>query len=353
MPRRVRSLDSSRPPSAFLDSRRVAGSIRTIRPLLEYLAARGCDTAAMLQAAGVEPSLVDQPEARLPHAVMIRVWEAAGRLTGDQDLGLHAAQAIRPGDFGAMEYVVRTSQTLGAGLARLARYYAVLNDGAEIVVEAQRDRAVWSHRLSYPGGLPRQIPEYVIGCLLVLLRHATGVDWTPLEVRFPHQEPADTSAHRRLFRAPLRFGCERSELVIPRSSYDAPLLGADSALQSLVEAQVAGLLENLPRAEATTDRVRRLLGTELCDGEPTLERLAARLHMSARTLHRHLENEGTTFRRIVTELRRELAERHLRERKLGVGEIAFILGFSEASAFHRAFKRWTGQPPRAYREAIR
>jgi AraC-like DNA-binding protein len=307
----------------------------------------------MLRAEGVEPSLVDEPEARLPHAIMIGVWEAAGRLTGDQDLALHAAEAIRPGDFGAIEYLARTSPTLGAGLARLARYYAVLNDGAEVVVEAQRDRAVWSHRLSYPGGLPRQVPEYVIGCLLVVLRHATGVDWTPLEVRFPHQEPADTSAHRRLFRAPLRFGCERSELVIARSSFDAPLLGADPALQTLVEAQVAGLLGSLSPAEATTDTVRRLLAQELCDGEPTLERLAARLHMSARTLHRRLENEGTTFRCIVTDVRRELAERHLRERQLGVGEIAFLLGFSEPSAFHRAFKRWTGRPPRAYRQAIR
>jgi AraC-like DNA-binding protein len=346
-------VDSSRLASTFLDARRVSGSIRTVRPLLGYLAARGHDTAAMLQAEGVDPSVVDEPEARLPHAIMIRVWEAAGRLTGDQDLGLHAAEAIRPGDFGAIEYLVRTSQTLGAGLVRLARYYAVLNDGAEVVLEAQRDRAVWSHCLSYPGGLPRQISEYLIGCLLVVLRHAMGVEWAPLEVRFPHPKPVDTSAHRRLFRAPPQFGSERSELVIPRSLFDAPLLRADPALQSLVEAQVADLLRSLPRAEATTDGVRRLLAEELCDGKPTLERLAARLHMSARTLHRRLENEGTTFRRIVTDVRRELAERQLRERQLGVSEIAVLLGFSEPSAFHRAFKRWTGQPPRAYRQAIR
>jgi AraC-like DNA-binding protein len=153
------------------------------------------------------------------------------------------------------------------------------------------------------------------------------------------------SEHRRLFRAPLRFGYDRSELVIPRSLVDAPLLRAEPALQSLVEAQVEGLLKSFPRGETTADSLRRLLGEELCDGELTLRRLAARLHMSSRTLHRRLGQEHTTFRRVVSEVRWELAELHLREGKLAVAEIAFLLGFSEASAFHRAFKRWTGSPP--------
>jgi YesN/AraC family two-component response regulator len=103
--------------------------------------------------------------------------------------------------------------------------------------------------------------------------------------------------------------------------------------------------------ETTTDRLRRLIREELCGGRPTLEHLAGRLHMSGRTLHRRLGEEGTTFRQVVTDVRRELAERHLRERRLAIGEIGFLLGFSEASVFHRAFKRWTGWRPLAYREA--
>jgi YesN/AraC family two-component response regulator len=111
-----------------------------------------------------------------------------------------------------------------------------------------------------------------------------------------------------------------------------------------------------PRAAAsgiptTTERLRCLLREELCGGEPTLEHLAARLHMSARTLHRRLAEEGTAFRRVVAEVRRETAERHLRASRLAIGEIAFLLGFSEASAFHRAFKRWTGRRALDYRRA--
>jgi YesN/AraC family two-component response regulator len=103
--------------------------------------------------------------------------------------------------------------------------------------------------------------------------------------------------------------------------------------------------------ESTTQRLERLMEEELRGGNPTLEHLAARLHMSPRTLHRRLGEEGTGFRRILARLRRALAARHLRETRLALGEIAFLLGFSEVSAFHRAFKRWTGCPPRAYRRA--
>jgi AraC-like DNA-binding protein len=103
--------------------------------------------------------------------------------------------------------------------------------------------------------------------------------------------------------------------------------------------------------ESTTQRLQRLLLDELRGGNPTLEHLAARLHMSPRTLHRRLGEEGTGFRRVLAQLRRELAARHLREAKLALGEVGFLLGFSEASAFHRAFRRWTGWRPAAYRRA--
>jgi AraC-like DNA-binding protein len=104
------------------------------------------------------------------------------------------------------------------------------------------------------------------------------------------------------------------------------------------------------RSETVTGTLRRLLEDELPDGEPTRKRIAARLHMSARTLHRRLVDEGTSFRKVLTRVRREIAERHLRERRLAISEIGFLLGFSEPSAFHRAFKRWTGRPPHAYRQ---
>lgn len=171
-----------------------------------------------------------------------------------------------------------------------------------------------------------------------------------MEVRFPHTAPLDISEHQRLFGCKLQFGWERSELVFARDLLDAPLVKADPTLQAILEAQVVSVIEKLPKGEATTDAVRRHLAGELGKGQPTLEQIAPRLHMSPRTLHRRLDDEGTSFRKILSEVRRELASRHLMERRLAIGEIAFLLGFSEPSAFHRAFKRWTGHAPLIYRK---
>jgi AraC-like DNA-binding protein len=332
---------------------RVSLSVRVLEPLLAYLTARGHDSAAFLKAHGVDPTIFRDPEARLPHTVAGSLWPAAAHLTNDVDLGLHVAEGIGPGAYGALGYTLRASQTFGVSLKRLCRYHRLLHDIAEVELKIDGDRAALSHRLPVPGGPPRAVSEYVIAAWLITSRRSAGVNWVPIEVRFPHPAPDNTSEHRRLFGCSVRFGHDRGELVFSRDLLDMPFLSADPNLQAILEAQVVTMLQKLPKGEAVTDAVRRHLAGELCDGEPTLEQIAPRLHMSARTLHRRLEDEGTSFRQLLADVRRELAARHLSERRLAIGEIAFLLGFSEPSAFHRAFKRWTGHAPLTYRELAR
>lgn len=351
MTRDDKSIDRSRHAQGAPRTRGISVSVRSIRPVLGYLAANRHDTAEALRAADIDAACVADPEGRVPHRAAIALWEAAGQMTQDPDLGLHVGEGIRPGAFGALDYAVRTSATLGAGYARLFRYHRVLHDTVEAALEIDGRYAVLSHRLPLPGGAPRPVSESILCAWMIGGRQATGVDWAPRQVRFPHAEPADTSEHRRLFRAPLRFGHTRSELVLDRQLLDLPMVQADAALQTIVEAQVQALHERVALPDSTADSVRSILGRWLCDGEPRLETLARELHMSPRTLNRRLQDEGTGFQHILAEVRRELAERHLREGRLAIGEITFLLGFSEASAFHRAFKRWTGVTPAAYRSA--
>jgi AraC-like DNA-binding protein len=324
-------------------------STRAVRPLLGYIKGKGCDVPAFLRDHGIDPLIFNDPDARLPHATASRLWPAAAQLVNDPDLGLHVAEGIRSGTFGVLEYAVRTSENVGAGFERLFRYHRMLHDVAEVKLSIYGDHAAFSHRLPGPHFLPREVAEYVVAGWLVTSRRASGVNWTPLRVRFPHETPADVSEHRRLFGCPLEFGFERSELLFARELLDVPLLNTDADLQAILEAQVVAALETLPRVEATTEGVRRRLAAALCHGPPTLEQIAPQMHMSSRTLHRRLNEESTSFRQVLTEVRRELATRHLTERRLAIGEIAFLLGFSEPSAFHRAFKRWTGHAPLNYR----
>jgi AraC-like DNA-binding protein len=172
---------------------------------------------------------------------------------------------------------------------------------------------------------------------------------TPLRVEFSHAVPSNLSEHRRIFRAPLLFDRPRAALVLPLRVLELPLHGANPGLCTVLERQVSELLADLPGTETVVDRVKRLIVGELSGGEPSAEVVARKMRATPRTLHRWLTAEGTSYREILDGLRRNLALRYLTEDRLAIGEAAYLLGFSEASAFHRSFKRWTGKTPAQYR----
>ena len=140
-------------------------------------------------------------------------------------------------------------------------------------------------------------------------------------------------------------------LVFPAWSHMSLSATADAELSAILARHAQHLLEQLPPVNDFVAHVRRLVAEELAGGDPSAEHIAARLHMSARTLRRRLQEHGARHKLLLDELRRELAIRYLSEERLEIAEVAFLLGFSEASAFHRAFKRWTGRTPSDYRES--
>lgn len=154
----------------------------------------------------------------------------------------------------------------------------------------------------------------------------------------------------RAFGVVPRFSQPHDEIAVPRAALDLPRRSSAPALIPTMERHLAQLLRDLPSDETFLGRVRRALAEELRRGEPTLERTSARLEMSGRSLQRRLQDEGSAHQQLVDELRCELARRHVAEQRESIAEIAFLPGFSEVSAFHRAFERWTGLTPRAYRQ---
>lgn len=206
-----------------------------------------------------------------------------------------------------------------------------------------------SHALPGAGELPRHTAEFIVAAWLVVARQATGLDFAPAEVSFRHSPPADVREHQRLFRAPVRFGGSANGMLLPRDLLGTPLLRADPGLCVVLERHLRELVERTPPASSVVDRVRQLVASEL----PRIAdatAVARKLRMSRRTLQRQLGAGGTTFTGLLDVLRRELAMRYLHERQIAIAEVAFLLGFSEASTFHRAFRRWSGTTPAAYRK---
>ena len=145
----------------------------------------------------------------------------------------------------------------------------------------------------------------------------------------------------------------QNALVIPAEVLDLPSVNPDPALIAILDRYTSERLARSPRTNSLADHVRSALAAALDDGEVQASRVATRLKMSARTLHRGLAAEGTSFGELLAALRQELAARHLAEDRVSIGEIAFLLAFSELTSFHRAFKRWTGRTPAEFRAALR
>jgi len=333
--------------------RRASMSSRLVVPIVTHLEREGHDPGELLRRAGLSLAELTSSGSRVAHERVMRFWELSVAETGDRALGLHVAERVEPGVMDLIEYLARCSRTLGEALARTSAYFRLLHDRVEFAVVEQGEQAVLRNLV--PPGLATH-PAYVENALasaVVMARRMTSEPIDVLAVYFRHEAPAETAPYREVFRGPVRFGAPVDAAVVARACLDAPLREADSALAAILERHVRMLLGDGANAPTLQGRIARLLAPELAGGRPGSAPIARRLAMSPRTLRRLLREEGTTFRDVVGEVRRELAFRYLRDPEVPIGEVAFLVGFSDANAFHRAFKRWTGRTPGEFRREAR
>jgi AraC-like DNA-binding protein len=293
------------------------------------------------------------PDERLPIATANELLAGAVAITGDPDLGLKAARAIRPGEYGALEYAARSSSTWGEAFEVTGRYMRLVNDALQFAVRREGERALIV--LDSKMTLPRAAADFQSAAFFVSASHFWPEGAVPeYEVWFTHPEPDDMSEYARTFvGATMRFSSPFNAFVFASRYLDLPIQSADPQLNAVIRQHAELLLAELPKAQSFTERVRELIARELEGGTPTANHIARQLSISARTLSRRLEDEGTAFQDLLDDLRRRLALRYLSTSNLSVSEIAFLLGFSQSSAFHRAFKRWTSQTPLEYRHGLR
>ncbi|HUK63797.1 MAG TPA: helix-turn-helix domain-containing protein, partial [Dongiaceae bacterium] len=225
----------------------------------------------------------------------------------------------------------------------------LFHDTSRLELRIGDRHATLRHRL--PGDLhpPRQGAEFLIASWVRAGRAITGVDWSPLEVRFAHAAPAVSSDHERFFRAPIRFAMGENSFSFAVELLALPCARADATLAALIDRYAAERISRASGSGGLADRARSLLETELRSGEVSAGGLAKRLGMSVRSLNRVLVAEGTTYQALLDGLRHELAARQLTDTSSSVWEVAFQLGFSDLSAFYRAFRRWTGTTPAEFR----
>ncbi|MEO1061945.1 MAG: AraC family transcriptional regulator ligand-binding domain-containing protein [Actinomycetota bacterium] len=315
----------------------IAASDREDRP--ELLAHVGLD------AGPAAPDLVDDEA----------FWAVIERIVGDGDdsLQFRYASSIHIDGYGASGLAFKTAVDLRRALERTVRYIALQGDTVQYELRPDgRGGAAFvllgrpAHRLGV-----RIANEAALGAILTVCRQvvADGVSPTPTSVSFTHRAPSASAAGREFFGCSISYGAELDALHLDAAFLDTPTRLGDEALSEFLIDQLEGQLSTALAERGIEARVRHVIANGLADGVPPMRVVARRLGMSERTLHRRLGDEHLRYQDLVVEVRQSVATALLTTTDRSLVDIAFLCGFSDQSAFQRAFKRWTGRTPLAVR----
>lgn len=321
-------------------------SARIASLILGAAEARGVAPTDLARRAGFDLALLQDADATIAIDVEDALWNGAAELTGDDLFGLHSTALLRPGMLDVLDYVVRTAPTIRESMDRLARYNRLMHSDAVFTVVDHGDRVRIEHAFATPGRKPSlHASDMTLASLIVVASQLSGRPIAALSVELPH-EKRHAEAYAEVFGTAPHFDRPLGAVELAREDIDRPCPTADAALGTVMLRHAELLLAALPAPTATfASRVKQLLATKIEGGMLSLAAAAHELRMSERSLQRKLADENLTFEDLVDELRQDLARRYLADPKIAIGEVAYLLGYSEPSAFHRAFKRWTGVTP--------
>jgi AraC-like DNA-binding protein len=322
------------------------------RLAIARLKSAGVPVAPLLRHLGLRPEVIADPEERLSVRSQIALLDEAAIALKDDCLGFTLARDHDPREIGLPYYVMASSQTLGDGLKRIARYSQITN---EAVVVGYREGNMLVINLSY-SGVPRHSDrhqmEFCMFAVLRICRMLTGQNIVPQHFWISHYRSERTSEMARFVGTEVKFGADTDEFALSVNARELPLIHADPYLNDLLLKYCeAALAERGGDTSQWRTRVENAISSLLPHGRVLVEDIARSLGMSERTLARKLSDEGLNFTEILQQLRRDLAVRYLDDRKLHISKIAWLLGFHEVSAFTHAFKRWTGKTPKQMRTA--
>ena len=328
-------------------------SVAGMRGLLDAVVAAGGNPDEILSNVGIERSVFSDPDGFIPSVSFAGFMEEAARATGDDCFGLHFGENYNPKNIGPLVYAVLNSPTIGAGIENVGRYQKVLNESARWFCSIEGERASIRHLLTDLGiAAPRQQNECTMAIALNTFRLMVGSQWAPQEVQFTHEAPAQISEHLRVFGAPVLFGCETNALVVDREFVERQVPAADPRLYRILKRYLDSVLKEMPREDHFVSSIRKAIAESMRDGDPKLTKVAKKMAMGPRTLQRRLKESGFDFKKLIEDTRQRFAVSYLKNPKTSLTEVAFLLGYSELSAFNRAFKRWMGSTPLDYQRSM-
>lgn len=311
--------------------------------------AKGVSVNDILAEAGVARSMLRAPESRLEVDRILALWNRLRERAHDPTLQLRAPTHLPFGSYGVIDYIVDASPTVGEAIHRFARFFRIIANNAVVTANEGGAEPFMAMAMAGGGHVPSLQVEYTFAAVVGRIRINVRPGLSLSRVELVRPLPADPGAYEEVFRAPVFFGADADRVCFTRGEWEAPTEHGDEYLVQLLERHATILAERLPGpgGGVVADVQQAIL--EALPDNPTAPDIARALHVSTRTLQRKLNGAGVTFSEIAEGVRAELAKEYLSNSAVPIAQVAFLLGFSEQSSFHRAFRRWTGVPPGKWR----
>ena len=277
------------------------------------------------------------------------LWKAIEQLLPEPGLGIRLVEALDTAAHPPSVLIAFHARNYRDALVRLARFKRLSSPEQLVCNEEKREcriTAMWPHAT---GPTPAIAVDVTFATLIELGRRGTGQRIVPSHVELTRPR-LESDVHRRYFGCPIRLGAPSDALVLKFADLKIPFAGHNPEILDLLTPALAAALEELRVHDSTGEQVKTVLKRNLAIGRAELAHVARNLRLSERTLQRRITEEGTTFRSLLAEARRELGRQLLFARDMSINEVAYLLGYQDANAFHRAFRKWEGVSPARWRD---
>ena len=327
---------------------RVAGLLG-LPPLLRE---RGLEPADVLASVGLDPGTLDDAENCIPYITLGHLLQRCVETTRCMHFGLLVGQRANISSLGIMGEVMRRSPSVQAALRSLILHLHLHTRGAVPTHRVERGSATFGYAI-YQRDMPgaAQVYDQVLAYEFNVMQGLCGPRWLPSKVSFSHAKPTDVRPYRQFFRSALRFDADRNEIAFSKTWLDLVPPGSDAELHGRLQHEIAVL--EMVGPDDLAERVRRALPVMVLSGSASETHISQLLSIPLRTLRRLLAEQGTNFRGLLEEVRYEIARQLLADTQMTTAQIAAALDYADASAFTRAFRRWTNSPPAAWRAKVR
>jgi AraC-type DNA-binding domain-containing proteins len=335
---------------AFDSNRGVLAAAAT--GLSDFISSNGGDVDRIFGVSGINPELLANPTLSLDLVNYCRVMEEAARYSGVDNFGLYYGKQFKPQSLGLIGYIGLSSPTLTDALHNMATDFQWHQHHTLTQMVDIGDCWRLDYQVRHGAILcRRQDAELTLGMFLNVIRYALGKNWAPRAVHFEHPRPEQWHEHSKVFDAPVWFEQPYNSLIIPKADLVRCSMPESDTALLMVLRQTIRQLNRMSDNQDLIDQTRTQVRLQMMHGEPNLDEVAAKMGLSPWSLQRNLKREGISFSTLVDKLRCEMATRYMQQNQLSISDMALLLGYSEVSAFSRAFRRWFNISPRQWRNS--